>query len=128
MAAKHWPLPSCFNPYARACFIAPVAVDEFDGYVMWRRRGIHLFVKAVTHELNCSQCLRHFTKYSTLPALFFCLVFTNLCARCCEVRRPVWRRSEARHSQTFLLQRHRLHLSTCMSPMPLAFEWQRRQD
>jgi len=57
VAMKHWPLPSCFNPYKRASFIAPVVVGGILGIAVFIAVGLLIYYRNTRHVRQVRECL-----------------------------------------------------------------------
>ena len=56
VAMKHWPLPSCFNPYKRASFIAPVVVGGILGIAVFIAVGLLIYYRNTRHVRQVCEC------------------------------------------------------------------------
>jgi len=56
-AMKHWPLPTCFNPYTRPSFIAPVVVGGILGIAVFIAVGLLIYYRNTRHVRQVRECL-----------------------------------------------------------------------
>ena len=54
---KHWPLPSCFSPYTRASFIAPVVIGGILTIAVAITVGLLIYYRNTRHVRQVRECL-----------------------------------------------------------------------
>jgi len=54
---KHWPLPSCFNPYTRVSFIAPVVIGGILAIAVCFAVGLLIYYRNTRHVRQVRECL-----------------------------------------------------------------------
>jgi len=54
---KHWPLPSCFNPYTRASFIAPLVIGGILAIAVCFAVGLLIYYRNTRHVRQVRDCL-----------------------------------------------------------------------